>query len=413
MVTPSDVRDALRRRLTHDLNALDRGELHQDAVHDVMAEVYANLGVDGGPYEQVAREVLYDVIGFGPLLPLMTDPSITEIMVNGPSAVFVEQEGRSVQVPVRFDSPRHLRYIVRRLLHLAPGKRLDETSPMVDLSLPDGSRVNIAAPPAAVGGPQITIRKYQRTLRSLEALAQVGTLDERIARFLSAAVLARQTLLLSGAAGSGKTTLAEILGGSIQADDRLVVIEDTWELRFPQPNQVRLLARAPNVEGAGGITIGQLFRNSLRMRPDRIILGEIRGGEAFDFLQAITSGHRGSFGILHASSPLEALVRLENLSAMAGLPVPRDVMRQQVAHGVDIVVQIARSSDGVRRITSVAEVGDVASDHVEVREIFRFVPKGLHAGRLVGDFVPTGVVPKRAEAIRLAGIDLPDALFRA
>lgn len=413
MLSVTDVRQALRQRLTHDLNALDRGELHQEAVQDILTDVYASLGVDGGPYEAVAREVLYEVIGFGPLLPLMSDPSVSEVMVNGPNHVFIEQNGQKVQTAIRFESARHLRYVVRRLLHLSPGKRLDETSPMVDLSLPDGSRVNIVAPPAAVGGPQVTIRKWSRNLQTLGALVEIGTLDAKVAAFLSGAVLARQNLLISGAAGTGKSTLAEILGHSIQANDRLVVIEDTYELKFDQPNQVRLLSRPPNVEGTGAITIGDLFRNSLRMRPDRIILGEVRGPEAFDFLQAATSGHRGSIGILHASNPVEALVRLENLASQSGLPVPMEVLRQQVAHGIDLVVQIDQHVDGVRRVAEVAEVRGIVDGRIDLAPIFRFVTEGFADGRIHGHHAATGEVPRMLSDLRMAGVKLSEETFQA
>jgi len=412
MVSPLEIRSALKNRLTHDLNALDRGELHQESVQGIINEVFGSLGLDAGPYAAMAREVLYEVIGFGPLEPLMNDPHVTEIMVNGPKHVFVERDGKKVPVSVGFQSPRHLRYVVRRLMHLSPGKRLDETSPMVDLSLPDGSRVNIITPPAAVGGPQITIRKWMRVLQSLGNLVEVGTLSPTMATFLSAVVLARQTVLVSGAAGSGKTTLVEILGHSIHAADRLVVIEDTYELKFDQPNQVRLLTRAPNAEGSGGITTRLLFKNTLRMKPDRIILGEVRGEEAFDFLQAATSGHRGSLGIVHASSPIEALVRLENLAAQSGLPVPREVLRQQVAHGIDLVVQIDQGVDGVRRVTAISEVLEVGDDgRLVLNPLFRFVAEGLESGRVLGRFEATGNRPKMLEAVRLAGARLDESMF--
>jgi pilus assembly protein CpaF len=283
---------------------------------------------------------------------------------------------------------------------------------MVDLSIPDGSRINIVAPPAAIGGPQLTIRKWMRTLQSLPALVEVGTLSARMAEFLSAAVLGRQTVMVSGASGSGKTTLAEILGHSIQSDDRLVVIEDTIELKFDHPNQVRLLSRPPNSEGSGGITIRELFRNTLRMRPDRIILGEVRGDEAFDFLQAATSGHHGSIGIIHASSSIEALVRLENLAAQSGLPVPRSVIRQQVAHGIDLVVQLDQGVDGVRRVTEIAEVRDIVDGEIEVVPIFRFHGETLEDGKIIGQFRATGVEPAMLKNLQLGGAGLDASLFK-
>ncbi|MCB9674811.1 MAG: CpaF family protein [Alphaproteobacteria bacterium] len=410
-VTESEVREALKNRLAHELNALDRGDIHQDAISEIIGEVYTRLGVEGTAYGQMAKEVLYEVIGFGPLMDLMMDPTVTEIMVNGPKAVFAEQNGQKMLTNVTFMDARHLRYIVRRLLHLTPGKRLDELSPMADLSMPDGSRVNIVIPPAAVGGPQITIRKWMRNLTSLGALVENGTMSAKIATFLSAAVLARQTVLISGAAGSGKTTLAEILGHSIPADDRLVVIEDTFELKFDQPNQVRLLTREPNIEGSGGITTRDLFRNTLRMRPDRIILGEVRGEEAFDFLQAATSGHRGSIGIIHASNPVEACVRLENLAAQTGVPVPRNVIRQQVAHGIDLVVQIEQGPDGLRRVTDITEVRNIVDGTLELAPIFLFHYDGIEEGRVLGHHGATGEVPHMLRKLRMAGAHIDETLF--
>lgn len=412
MTDTHDLRDALRRRFTHDLNALGRGDLHHEAVQDIQADVFQAMGAEVGANLQLAREVLFEVIGFGPLLQLMTDPSVTEIMVNGPMAVFVERNGQKERSLVAFESPRHLRYVVQRLMHLSPGKRLDESSPMVDLSLPDGSRVNIIVPPAAVGGPQVTIRKWSDDYRTMEHLLGNGTLDARMAAFLSAAAYARKTVLISGAAGSGKTTMAQVLGHSFPASDRVVVIEDTYELHFDQADQVRLLTREANVEGAGGIDVRQLFRNSLRMSPDRIILGEIRGEEAFDFLQAVTSGHRGSIGIIHASSPVEALYRLENLAAQSGLPVPMSVLRQQVAHGIDLVAQIEQGIDGRRRVTHVAEVGSVGADgEIAVTDVFRYEPEGLQSGQLVGRFRPTGVVPAMMRELTLAGARVDGSMF--
>jgi len=407
-------RDALKRRFLHDLNSLHRGDLHPESIRDMQSDVFQAYGIDAEKHADLGRDVLYEAIGFGPLLPLMTDPSVSEIMVNGPHDVFVERYGKNERAVVAFEGPKHLRYLVQRLLQMTPGKRLDEGSPMVDLSMPDGSRVNIAVPPAAVGGPKLTIRKWFQGLQSLEDLIEVGTLDAAMASFLSAAVFARQTVLVSGAAGSGKSTLAQVLGRSFDPMDRLVVIEDTYELQFSLPNQVRLLTKEDNTEGAGGITIRELFRNSLRMTPDRIILGEIRGGEAFDFLQAVTSGHRGSIGIIHASTPIEALYRMVNLAAQAGLPVPMSVLRQQGAAGIDLVIQIDRDRDGVRRISHVSEVGhlDDGGDFA-VHELFRFVPEGLSHGNIQGRYQATGRRPAMLDQLALAGAPVDPAMFQA
>jgi len=405
-------RDALQRRFTHDLNSFHRGEFHADDLVAIQAAVFEHYGLDPEEHGELGRDVLYEVMGLGPLCSLMMDPAVSEIMVNGPGDVFVERHGRNERAVAVFDSPKHLRYLVQRLMQLSPGKRLDEQAPLVDLSLPDGSRVNIAVPPAAVGGPKLTIRKWSQRLGSLERLVEVGTMSPAMASFLSAAVYARQTVLVSGAAGSGKSTLAQVFGRSFDPAERLVVIEDTYELQFAQDNQVRLLTKVANLEGAGQITIRDLFRNSVRMTPDRIILGEIRGGEAFDFLQAITSGHRGSIGIIHASSPMEALYRIVNLATQSGLPVPMHALRQQAAAGIDLVVQIDRDQDGVRRIHSVAEVGDLDDrGDFQVRPVFRYEAEGIVEGRLQGSFRPTGEPPRMLQALAMAGAPVDPSMF--
>ncbi|MFZ5482412.1 MAG: CpaF family protein [Myxococcota bacterium] len=410
---------ALRTRLTRDLSQLDPGQMDADAIEQLVARFFGELerqGVDVPPADRHrAADAAWDaVLGVGPLAEPMHDPTVSEIMVNGPHRVFVEREGVTSLTPLRFRDEDELRLFVQRMLVLAPGKRLDTSTPWVDLSLPGGTRVNVCIPPIVAGGPHVTVRKYLRSLDTLEEVVAKGTMDARMARLLASAVRARAGILFSGAAGTGKTTLLEVAAKHVPARERIVVIEDTLELHFYQPDVVRLLTRISNVEGRGEVTIGDLFRNSLRMRPDRIVLGEIRGKEALDYLQALNSGHRGTLAVIHAASPEEAVVRLENLVPLAGLGVPFQVTRQQIAQGLDLVVQLSRWPDGVRRVDRVAEVSGLAHDGtVALRDLFVFRAEGADEdGRVRGRFVSTGVAPKLWRACALAGVPLSEADYR-
>ena len=350
-----------------------------------------------------------------PLAAPMADPAVSEIMINGPGSIFVERQGKKWRTDLHFSDQQHLSWLVERLLEQARNHRLDESAPFVDLSLPNGARVNVVIPPVAQGGAHITIRKYLRSVTTFEEAVAAGELDQRMAAFLSAAVRARLNVLFSGAAGSGKTTLLELLARHIDPRDRVVVLEDTLELHLDQPNVVRLLTRPPNLEGKGAITFDMLFRNTLRMRPDRIILGELRGSEAASYLQAINSGTEGSMAVIHAANPFEAVLRLENLCASSGLNLPRDVAREQIAEGVDVIVQLTQLSDGVRRVTSIAEVAHKdAFGRPEVVELFRYVAKGRSKdGHIQGSFQAAGHRPTYLDRFELAETGLPDSVFNA
>jgi pilus assembly protein CpaF len=327
--------------------------------------------------------------------------------------VFVERAGSKSLTTVRFQSEQQLRHVIAHMLILAPGKRIDASSPIVDISLPDGSRVNIALPPIVAGSAHITIRRYARTLRSLEDYVRSDAIDERMATFLFACVTARVNILLSGGAGAGKTTLMEVLTTYMAPMDRIVVLEDSLELHVTQPNVVRLLTRGPNGDGKGEVTLTDLFRASLRMRPTRILLGEIHGRETLEYLHAITSGHTGSVASIHAASPDEAVVRLQNMVAYSGYTVPAAVVRKQIAEGLHVVVQLEQIADGTRKVTRVAEIaGLTASGEVLVRDLFRYEAQGVGVnGRIAGHFVACDVVSALMRRFEVAGVVVDPAIF--
>ncbi|MCB9795460.1 MAG: CpaF family protein [Alphaproteobacteria bacterium] len=409
------VRGALARALRDQPS----DELDQRGLDAAIRDIFDALEARGTATTPEARrrvreDILQDIVLFGPLYLLMFDAEVTEIMINGPERIFVERRGRTERTSLEL-SEEAVRALAMRLVGQNEGKRLDKASPMVDLSLPDGSRVNVAIPPVVVGGPHITIRKYLRSIASLEQLQTLGSMDDRVARFLYGCVRAQANLLFSGGAGAGKTTLVEVLSRYIDQNERVVVIEDTLELRFEQANVVRMLSRPPNVEGRGEIGIGELFRNALRMRPSRVVLGELRGPEALDFLQALNSGHAGALAVIHANRPLEALLRLEQLAASHPLRVPDSVIRRQIAHGLDIIVQHAQLADGRRKVVRVSEVvGLDARGELEVRDLFEFRATGRDAqGVIQGGFHALGVVPAVHQKFELAGVDVGEEIYEA
>lgn len=408
-----------KNRIVERLNSRERGTVEPHQVRALADTVFAELEQEGADLsgldrDRLSMEAALHAIRPGPLLQPMLDPSVTEIMVNGPHRIFIERDGRRLAYGHGFEDERALRAFVARLVETTPGKRIDEAMPMVDLSLPDGSRVNIAIPPVVVGGPQITIRKYMRSLDSLDDLVARETLDTRMASFLAACVRGHVSMMFSGASGSGKTTLMAILTKEIAETERIVVIEDTLELRFGQPNVVRMLTRTPNIEGFGEITTSQCFHNSLRMRPSRIILGELRGPEAFDYLQALNSGHRGSLAVIHASSPEEAVLRTENLAMVGERHVPVSVVRQQLVHGLDLVVQMEQLADGSRKITRISQLAGLADEGgFAVEDIFRFEPDDLVDGRVRGRYIATGRIPYFLEHLQLEGASIGASLFEA
>jgi pilus assembly protein CpaF len=323
----------------------------------------------------------------------MDDPGITEIMVNGPYKVYIEKSGKKVLSGVEFDDESHLRYIVEKML--APtGRRVDESYPYVDFSLEDGSRINVIIPPLAVGGAVATIRKFLSTIEKIEDLVRLGTIDGRMADFLVACIKAKVNILFSGATGSGKTTTLEVLSSYLDPQERIISIEDALEISLRQEHVVKLLTRSPSIEGKGEVTLRDLFRNTLRMRPTRIILGEIRGAEAMDYLQALNSGHRGCLSVIHASSPQDALGRLETMALYAGLNLPPRVIRQQIASGLNLIIQHEQMPDGSRKITHLTQIAGLKDEHIILEDMFFFEIEGMdREGRVKGGWRTTGFMP--------------------
>ncbi|MBF0672755.1 MAG: CpaF family protein [Salinibacterium sp.] len=361
---------------------------------------------------RLSQEVIDDVLGFGPLQRFLDDDEVTEIMVNGPNQIYIERSGHLERSRVRFASEQHLRNIIERIV-LRVGRRIDESSPLVDARLEDGSRVNAIIPPLAVDGSTLTIRKFSRDPFQVDDLVNFGTLTPQLATVLDACVKARLNILVSGGTGTGKTTLLNVLSSFIPEDERIVTIEDAVELQLQQPHVVRLESRPANIEGRGEISIRDLVRNSLRMRPDRIIVGEVRGGESLDMLQAMNTGHDGSISTLHANSPRDALSRLETMVLMGGLDLPLRAIRDQIASSVDVIVQITRLRDGTRRVTNVTEVAGMEGDRIQLQDAFEFDhAAGVDAnGRFLGTVRPTGLRPAFADRFQELGITVSADAF--
>jgi pilus assembly protein CpaF len=396
------------------------GETDLDTSHgrrQVEALINDMVEAEGLPLPRVERArlleaMIAEVLAFGPIEPLLRDPSITEIMVNGPNKVWVERNGQLSKTDVRFEDEEHVRRIIDRII--APlGRRCDESSPMVDARLPDGSRVNAIIPPLSLIGPVITIRKFSRDLLTMESLIRMGSLTAEVANFLSACVGARINTLISGGTGSGKTTLLNIMSSYIPSSERIVTIEDAAELQLRQDHVITLEKRPPNVEGRGEVTIRQLVVNALRMRPDRLIVGEVRGPEALDMLQAMNTGHDGSMTTLHSNSPRDTLARLETMVLMAGFDLPHRAIREQIASAVELIVHQDRMSDGSRRIVRVTEVQGMEQQTVVLQDVFTFQQTGIEGGRVVGRLAPVGIRPKFLDKLEMAGVRLPPTLFQA
>lgn len=361
---------------------------------------------------RLVQEIIDDVLGLGPLQKFLNEPAVTEIMVNGPDKVYVERGGRLFLTNARFSSEDHLRRIIERIVTKV-GRRIDESSPMVDARLSDGSRVNAIIPPLAVNGASLTIRKFGQVPLTVEDLISFGTLTPEMAELLNACVQARLNIIVSGGTGTGKTTLLNVLSSFLPADERIVTIEDAIELQLQQEHVVRLESRPRNIEGKGEISIRDLVRNSLRMRPDRIVIGEVRGGESLDMLQAMNTGHDGSISTVHANSPRDAIARLETLVLMAGMDLPLRAIREQIASAVNLIVHISRLRDGTRRVTHVTEVQGMEGDIVTLQDAFTFdYSAGLDAnGRFLGRPTPTGVRPRFVDHFTELGIQLSPSVF--
>jgi pilus assembly protein CpaF len=397
-----------------DLEKLSRANSSQarQAVAGIVKEIIADQRVplNFDEQEKIQADLLDEVFGLGPLEPLLRDAKISDILVNDKDHVFIEKGGLLQRVDTTFRDDRHLLQIIDRIVSRV-GRRVDESSPMVDARLPDGSRVNAIIPPLALDGPSLSIRRFGTGPLAANQLVQLKSVSAEMMEVLSSAVKARISILIAGGTGAGKTTFLNILSQYIPRNERLVTIEDAAELRLAQENIVRLETRPPNIEGQGAIRQRQLLINCLRMRPDRIIMGEVRGEEAFDMLQAMNTGHEGSMTTIHANTPRDAISRLESMVAM-GMSIPEKSVRQQIASAITIVVQASRMSDGSRKVTSVSEITGMEENVISIQEIFSFVKKGIGPdGKVIGVFTPSRIRPRFLERLRVSGIVLPPVLF--
>jgi pilus assembly protein CpaF len=360
--------------------------------------------------EDIIEQVLYEITGLGPIEPMFRDLSISDILVNGAKEIYIERAGRLTRVATSFRNDAHLMAVIDRIVSRV-GRRVDESSPMVDARLPDGSRVNAIIPPLALDGPVLSIRRFGTDL-SVQRLIDGGTMNPAMASLIAGCVAARLNIMISGGTGAGKTTLLNALASFIPADQRIITIEDAAELRLQQEHVVRLETRPPNAEGEGEVKARDLVKNALRMRPDRIIVGEVRGAEAIDMLQAMNTGHEGSLTTIHANSPRDALARLETMILMAGANLPDRAMREQISSALDLIIQVSRLADGTRKITSVVEVTGMEGPVTASQEIFRYRRRGISPeGQVIGDFEATGVRPQFMERLRVAGVEISNDLF--
>ncbi|MFH1875292.1 MAG: CpaF family protein [Candidatus Omnitrophota bacterium] len=409
------IKKELRKELSFSLG--DDDKLTEAMVRDRVSRIFEywekerNRVIEATAKEKILQELCDEFLGMGPLKDLMADPAVTEIMINGPQKVYIEKNGKKVSTEVTFDDETHLRHFVEKML-MPTGRRVDESYPYVDFALNDGSRVNVIIPPLSVGGATVTIRKFLRSINQIEDLVGLGTIDQRMADFLVACTRAKINVLFSGATGSGKTTTLEVLSSYISPQERIIVIEDTLELTLRQEHVVRLLTRPPNIEGKGTVEIRDLFINTLRMRPTRIILGEIRGAEAMDYLQALNSGHRGCLAVIHASTPLDALTRLETTALYAGLYMPVWAIRKQITSGVDLIVQHDQLTDGSRKITYMTEVERMEGEEIILRDIFRYEIEDIDdEGKVRGKFSVKNV-PTFFHLFKKKGVELNESIFK-
>jgi pilus assembly protein CpaF len=412
-----EMKSRLHRALINRMDLTKLGALAPDQLNAEVSRLAEGvLAAEAMPLSTVERErlvneVRHELFGLGPLEPLLADPTISDILVNSHSKIYIERRGKLEATNVAFKDDEHLMRVIERIVS-SVGRRIDESSPMVDARLADGSRVNAIIPPLSIDGPVLSIRRFGAEPLRMSALVEKNAVTREIADMLEMCVRARLNVLISGGTGAGKTTLLNALSAFIPEDERIVTIEDSAELQLQQPHVVRLETRPPNIEGRGEVTQRDLVRNALRMRPDRIVIGEVRGGESIDMLQAMNTGHDGSLTTIHANTPRDALTRLETMIQMTGMRLSDRAMRQQIASAIQLVVQAARLSDGTRRMTSISEVTGMEGDTITMQEIFQFERTSVdREGRVIGRFRPTGIRPRFAERLKACGLQLPRIMF--
>jgi len=387
----------------------DRSELVKQRLNETYVQSKVTLPED--IRKQIFNEILDEMTGFGPIQPLLDDPDVSEVMVNGPKKIFIEKSGKVTKSAITFDDDDHVERIIDRIISPL-GRRVDADSPTVDARLPDGSRVNAVIRPVAIDGPCITIRKFKKDKLSIQQLVEFGSITQNMGEFVRACVLAHLNIVVSGGTGSGKTTLLNVLSSFIQENERIITIEDAAELQLQQDHVLRMETKVANVDGRGSVTIRDLVRNSLRMRPDRIIVGECRGGETLDMLQAMNTGHDGSLTTLHANTPRDALSRMETMVLMAGMDLPLKVVRQQIASAVDLIIQQTRLKDGARKVTAITEVVGMEGDTVVLTDIFKFEQTGVGPnGKILGELKPTGIRPVFGPKLDASGIKLGAEIY--
>jgi pilus assembly protein CpaF len=388
----------------------DSDAARERALAEIREQLQQEPQLSRSDRERLAREISDDVFGYGPIEQLISDPSVSEIMVNGHEQIWIERDGKITQTGLQFSDEAQLRRIITKMVGQV-GRRIDESSPMVDARLPDGSRVNAIIAPLSLSGPLLTIRRFSAERFDLDELIRIGTMSQESCDFLCACIKAELNLLISGGTGTGKTTMLNALSAAVPDRDRIVTIEDAAELQLKQKHTLRLESRPKNIEGEGEITIRELVRNALRMRPDRIIVGEVRGPEALDMLQAMNTGHEGSLSTIHANSPRDALSRLETMVLMAGMDLPVRAIREQISAAVDVIVQQSRMRDGSRKVTHITEVQGMEGDKITLQDVFLFEQEAYENGKVIGSVKPTGVRPKFMPKIEESGIQLPPSIF--
>jgi pilus assembly protein CpaF len=421
--TSQDIVDNIEKLKAYLINNLSReleqnpppAPQRQETTTAILDQIFTNtrIKLPENLRTQVFNDVLNEILGYGPIQPLLDDPGITEIMVNGFQKVYIEREGKLVKTEITFQDDNHVMRIIDKII-LPLGRRIDVDNPTVDARLPDGSRVNAVIPPVAIDGPAITIRKFSKDKLTIQQLIQLGSITEKMADFIQACVVSRLNILISGGTGSGKTTLLNVLSGFIPVDERIVTIEDAAELNLHQDHVVRLETKTANIEGVGEVPIRHLVRNSLRMRPDRIIVGEVRGGEAIDMLQAMNTGHDGSLTTLHANTPRDGLSRLETMTLMSGINIPLRVIREQIASAVDVIIQQSRLKDGSRKVTHVTEVSGMEGDIIVMTDIFKLDQTGIDENQqALYELRPSGIRPMFMDRLEAHGFRLAGDIFGA